>query len=114
MGTTTTERRLHERTEIELDGTITRVAGPALAGAAATVDLSEGGARLTGPAGFVVGDVVRLSIERDDVAVERQGLVVARHPSTGSKKTTATLHIAFRTTPGADTLDLRELISPLD
>ena len=113
MGTTTTERRLHERTEIELDGTITRVAGPALVGAAATVDLSEGGARLTGPAGFVVGDVVRLSIERDDVVVERQGLVVARHPQPGSKKT-ATLHIAFRTTPGADPLDLRELISPLD
>lgn len=109
--TTTTDRRRHERTEIALEGTITRVAGRPLTGPSATIDLSEGGARLLGPTGFTVGDVVKVSITRGDTNVERQGLVVRCEPTTAER---ATLHVAFRTTAGSDTVDLRELISPLD
>ena len=109
--TTTTERRQHQRTEIELEGTITRAAGRALTGPSATIDLSEGGARLLGPSGFVVGDVVRVAITRGDTAVERQGLVVRCEPASRGR---STLHVAFRTTEHRDTVDLRALISPLD
>jgi hypothetical protein len=111
MSDTATERRNHRRRAIELQGTIARVAGPPLSGAGVTVDLSDGGARLVGPAAFVVGDVVRISIAEGETMIEHQGLVVGRQStSTGL----ATLNVAFRTTPSNDTIDLRGLVSPLD
>ena len=109
MAKTGTERRQHERAEIQLPATIERVVGRALAGPATTVDLSEGGARLVGPGGFAVGDVVRVSITGDDVGIEHQGLVVGRTTEKATSKT-ATLHVAFKSLDEPTTIDLRRLI----
>jgi hypothetical protein len=108
---TTPERRTQRRTSVELEGTITRLAGRPLEGSGVTVDLSDGGARLVGPAAFAVGDVVRVSIPRGDTTLEHRGLVVGRQPKSSGL---ATLNVAFRTTPRGETTDLHDLTSPLD
>lgn len=107
MAETETERRRHPRTEVELAATIERVGGRPLTGAGSTLDISEGGARLRGPASFAVGDVVRVTLTGDDVAIEQQGLIVGRK---GAKSGQATLNIAFKTLDERRTIDLRRLI----
>jgi hypothetical protein len=107
MAETETERRRHPRTEIELAATIERVGGRALSGAGTTVDISEGGARLKGPNGFGVGDVVRVTLTGDDVAIVQQGLVVGRQDTTDGE---AILNVAFKTLDEDRTVDLRRLI----
>ena len=87
--------------------TIERVGGRPCSGSGSTVDLSEGGARLLGPAAFVVGDVVRVTLTGDDVAVEQQGLVVGRQETDGGQ---VKLNIAFKTLDERGTIDLRRLI----
>ena len=108
MADTETERRQHTRTEIALPATIERVTGRPLAGEGSTVDLSIGGARLVGPSGFAVGDVVRIAISGDGVTIEHQGLVVGRQE--GKTKSKATLHVAFKSLDEQTTIDLRRLI----
>jgi hypothetical protein len=107
MAKATAERRKHHRKPLELEATIERMVGRPLAGSASTLDLSEGGVRLRGPAGFVVGDVVHIAISRDDVVFENQGLVVGRQPASDE---TATLNVAFRTLEEQGTVDVRRLI----
>ena len=107
MAETETERRRHPRTEIELVATIERVGGRSLSGAGSTVDISEGGARLRGPAGFGVGDVVKVTLTGGDVAIVQQGLVVGRQDAAGSE---AILNVAFKTLDEERTVDLRRLI----
>jgi hypothetical protein len=107
----TTDRRQHDRVAVAIEGTIARLAGPPLAGAGVTVDLSAGGTRFVGPSAFVVGDVVRISLSGDDGAVEHQGLVVGREPKSARL---ATLNVAFRSSRSNDTVDLRGLVNPLD
>ena len=107
MGATGSERRQHDRTQVDLPVTLERVGGRPLTGEASTVDLSAGGARLVGPAAFAVGDVVHLTITGKDMSLEHQGLIVERRPTTGKR---ATLHVAFRTLGESETLDLRRLL----
>ncbi|HVM10480.1 MAG TPA: PilZ domain-containing protein [Acidimicrobiales bacterium] len=93
MASTRTERRQHDRTAVELAATIERISGRPLTGSATTVDLSLGGARLVAPAGFGVGDVVKVALASGDVSIEHQALVVGRQEATRS---TATLNLAFK------------------
>ena len=109
MADTTTDRRQHDRTEVALDATVERVAGRPLAGPASTIDVSEGGARLLGPVALTVGDVVRVSIRRGDLTVERQALIVGRQSAPGSPDQ-AMLNVAFKTPGYTDTGDLRRII----
>lgn len=76
---------------------------------ASTIDLSEGGARLVGPASLAVGDVVRVTITGGDVRVEQQGLVVGHEPAANDE---ATLNIAFKSLDEREVVDLRRLIDP--
>lgn len=108
MANTTTDRRQHDRTEVSLSATVERVGGRPLADTASTVDLSEGGARLLGPAAFAVGDVVRVTITSGDLAIERQALIVGRTASTGKK---ATLNVAFKSPESSDIDELRRLLA---
>ena len=78
-----------------------------MAGSASTVDLSEGGARLVGPAGFAVGDVVVVTITSDDISIEHQALVVGRQANDAD---TATLNLAFKTVGERGTAEIRRLI----
>lgn len=107
MAETQTERRQHPRTEVRLAATVERIGGRALSGAGTTLDISEGGARLVGPAAFAVGDVVKVMLTGDDVAIEQQGLVVGRTDGTGGQ---ATLHVAFKSLDEDRSIDLRRLI----
>lgn len=107
MTQTDTERRQHPRTEIALPVRIQRVTGRTLAGEGSTIDLSIGGARIVGPADFAVGDVVRIAVTAA-LDGEHQALVVAR--TAGPSKTTATLHVAFKSLDERTTIDLRRLI----
>lgn len=106
--TDTAERRQHHRKDVELDATIERISGRSFAAPAATIDLSEGGARLTGPAAFGVGDVVRVTITTEDISVENQGLIVGRQPGSGGQ---ATLNVAFRTPDEEQAAKLRRVIN---
>lgn len=107
MAETETERRRHPRTEVELSVTVEKIGGRAISGAGSTIDISEGGARLVGPAALVVGDVVRVTLTGSDVSVEQQGLVVGRQEAARGQ---ATLNIAFKTLDDQRTIDLRRLI----
>ena len=103
------ERRTHARSELALAASIERVGARAtVSGSATTVDLSEGGVRLKGPAAFAVGDVVRITITSGDLSVEHQGLVVGRQAASTKL---ATLHVAFRTPDERTSTDLRRLIA---
>ena len=109
MADTQSERRNHVRSDVELSGSIERVGGRAtVSGPATTVDLSEGGVRLKGPAAFAVGDVVRVTINSGDLSVEHQGLVVGRE-AVSTKL--ATLRIAFKTPDERTSIDLRRLMA---
>jgi hypothetical protein len=106
---TQVERRIHARSDVALSGRIERVGGrSSVSGPATTVDLSEGGVRLRGPAGFAVGDVVRVTVSSGDLSVEHQGLVVGREAASSKR---ATLRIAFRTPDERTTIDLRRLMA---
>jgi hypothetical protein len=107
MATADTERRQHSRADIELPAQLVRVGGRALAGSASTVDLSEGGARLVGPATFAVGDVVVVTIASGDLSIEHQGLIVGRQPLAAAA---ATLHVAFKTVEEEARRNIRRLI----
>jgi len=107
MAETQTERRQHPRTEVALAASIERIGGRALSGASSTLDISEGGARLRGPAGFAVGDVVKVTLRSHDVSIEQQGLVVGRQDATGGE---AILNVAFKTLDERRTVDLRRLL----
>jgi hypothetical protein len=107
MAQTSTDRRQHSRTEIELPATLTRVGGRPLTGPASTVDLSAGGSQLVGPAGFAVADVIQVTISSGDLSVENQGLVVARRPLDDGR---AALHVAFKTLDDRSAVDLRRMI----
>lgn len=107
MASTRTERRQHDRTTVALQATIERVGGRPLTGAATTTDLSEGGACVVAPAGFLVGDVVRLALRSDDISVEHQGLVVGRQDDSSK---TARLNIAFKSLDDRTAAGLRRLI----
>lgn len=107
MAETQTERRQHPRTEVELAATIERMGGRPLSGTGSTVDISEGGARLRGPGTFAVGDVVKVTLMGDDVAIEQQGLVVGRQDASGAE---AILNVAFKTLDERRTIDLRRLL----
>ena len=107
MAETETERRRHPRTEVELSVTVEKIGGRSVSGAGSTIDLSEGGARLLGPAALAVGDVVLVTLTGADLSVEQQGLVVGR---TGGTRGQATLNVAFKTLDDERTIDLRRLI----
>ena len=107
MADTETERRRHPRTEVALSVTIERIGGRTLSGVGSTIDLSEGGARLRGPGAFAVGDVVKVTLRADDVAIEQQGLVVGRQ---GAATGEVTLNVAFKTLDEDRSIDLRRLI----
>ena len=107
MASTTTERRQHPRTAIELDASLERIGGRPLSGSASTIDLSEGGACFVGPAGFAVGDVVMVRIARGDVSIERQALVVGRQPRSSKQ---AVFNLAFKILDGHDPADVRRIL----
>lgn len=108
MANTTTERRQHTRTSIELDARLERLGGRPLSASAKSTDLSDGGACVVAPAGFSVGDVVRVTISRGEVAIERQALVVGRQ-EVSSK--TAALNLAFKVLDGHDPAEVRRILS---
>jgi hypothetical protein len=97
------ERRAHPRHEVALPATVTRVGGRALEATGSTLDLSEGGAQVSGAAGFSVGDVVVVSITGDGIAVANQGLVVGASPA-------GDLHVAFKSLDDDAVVDLRKLL----
>ena len=107
MANTTTERRQHPRTSIELDASLERIGGRPLSGSASTIDLSEGGACFVAPAGFGVGDVVKVRIARGDVSIERQALVVGRQARSTKQ---AVLNVAFKILDGHDPADVRRIL----
>lgn len=98
-----TERRAHLRREVALPVAVGRVGGRPLLGRGTTVDVSEGGARLAGPSGFSVGDVVVVTIDAPsgDLSVSNQGLVVGVSPD---------LHVAFRSMEDDAAVDLRRVL----
>ncbi|HEX4978486.1 MAG TPA: PilZ domain-containing protein [Acidimicrobiales bacterium] len=108
MVRTTTERRRHERTPIELDATIERIGGRPLSASASTLDLSEGGACFVGPDGFGVGDVVRVRISRGELAVERQALVVGKTAQAAKR---AALNLAFKMLDGHDPAVIERILA---
>ena len=101
-----TERRQHERVEVRLPAQLLRLGSRDLEVAAQTLDLSEGGARVSAGAGFSVGDVVRLTIQGGELTIEHQGLVVGAEP-TGDG---AVLNVAFKSFDDAKAVDLRRMI----
>ena len=107
MANTTTERRQHPRTSIELDATLERMGGRPLSGSASTLDLSEGGACFVGPAGFGVGDVVKVRITRGDIAIERQALIVGRQARSSKQ---AVFNLAFKVLDGHDPDEVRQIL----
>lgn len=103
------ERRTHARSDVALSASVKRVGGRAdVFGPATTLDLSEGGVRLKGPAAFAVGDVVRVTITNGDLSVEHQGLVVGRQADSTKR---ATLNVAFKTPDERACIDLRRLMA---
>lgn len=74
-----------------------------------TVDLSEGGAGVEAPSGFGVGDVVVLSVDGGNVAVEHQGLVVGTRPGAGAGRTL--VNIAFKSMGEETARSLRRLLA---
>lgn len=108
MANAPAERRVHNRSEVELSATVERVGGrPSVSGEATTVDLSEGGVRLRGPAALAVGDVVRVTIASGGLSVAHQGLVVGRQAEPRKR---AVLNVAFRTLDESASIDLRRLM----
>lgn len=107
VASTHTERRAHTRADVALPATVERVGGRRVTGPATTIDLSEGGVRLRGPASFATGDVVRVTITSGDLSVANQGLVVGQVPESDD---VATFNVAFRTLDERSTIDLRRLL----
>jgi hypothetical protein len=103
MSTAVSERRAHPRRGIALPATVTRVGGRAIEGSGSTVDLSEGGAHISGVKGFSVGDVVVVTINGDGLVVTNQGLVVG---AAGSA-----VHVAFKSLNEDAVIDLRRLLA---
>ena len=101
-----TDRRQHERVEVRLPAQLLRLGGRELAVPSETLDLSEGGARVTAGPGFAVGDVVRLTIDGGELTVEHQGLVVGAE-TVGDG---LTLNVAFKSFDDAKAVDLRRII----
>jgi hypothetical protein len=108
MADTQGERRVHARSDVKLSASVERVGGrSSVSGPATTVDLSEGGVRLKGPAALAVGDVVRVTITTADLSVERQGLVVGRQAGASKQ---ATLHVAFKTPDARTSIEMGRLL----
>ena len=106
MAQTSVDRRQHPRVQVTLAASVTRLGGRDLRAPVSVLDLSEGGARIAGPAELAVGDVLVLTIEAAGLGIEHQGLVVGRLADDEH----ALLNLAFKTVDEAGRAELRRLI----